>query len=320
MGAVTGRRQFGLFTNGMAQDGTDSNFSTYNYTNEDSLSGDGCFVLDYNLYGNSILGNEFVPVDPENNYYQISVSLKTKTNNYLGNPGSGFLGFACYDKDFNFISHHQAFCYRYAKLTREASPGDTTIYIDRGDWPNNTTNHVRSINFYFAGSPYPTVGGYSRYNLYNPGYNLNGITQISASEWSVSLAKALPNWGYSYSVGTDVGQTQSGGTFNYALGAPQYPSTWTTYVSNVMNGYVIGGASSGANFRDQTKYIKFMNLANYNFRLQRDGDSARYYLDNIMLITTKKPLSSGDRTYRKLFEIDRFKTPKRNGQKRSDFF
>lgn len=70
MAALSGRRQFGLYTNGQAQDGTNTNFTYYSYTNEDSLSGDGCFLMaNVNNRGGSALGNEFVPVDPANNSY-----------------------------------------------------------------------------------------------------------------------------------------------------------------------------------------------------------------------------------------------------------
>jgi len=285
MGVVYNRKTFGLFINGCFQDGTNRNFTAYNAYSLDNLSNDSCVgVVSYNTYGGSAQGNEFVPVDPENKSYQFSVSVRTLQNNYLGNPGSGHLGFSCFDSEKLFIGHHQAFSVENTTLTRVASPGDTLIYIARGDWSNSTTNHMRSINFYFPNSPHPTVGGYSRFNLFNPGYKLNGIAQISANEWSVELNSPLPNWGYSFSIGTELGRTFSGGTYNYALGAPNYPSTWTTYVTGVMSGYVLNGSSSGANFRDQTKFIKFLNLRNFNFRTQTAGDGARYLLDNIILV------------------------------------
>jgi hypothetical protein len=86
-----------------------------------------------------------------------------------------------------------------------------------------------------------------------------------------------------FAVGTPVGRTTSGGSYNYALGAPNYPSTWTTYTTPVMTGYVTGTASSGAEFRDGTKYIRFLNLMNYNYRAETAGASAQYLLDNILL-------------------------------------
>lgn len=334
MAALSGRRQFGLYNNGQAQYGNNSNFTYYSYTNEDSLSGDGCFLMDnVNNRGGTAFGDEYVPVDPANNSYVASVSVRTKTTNYLGNLGSGHLGFACYDVNKNFISHHQAYSSRNTTLTRAANPGDTVIYVGRGDWPNSTTNHVRSLNFYFSGSPYPSVGGYSRFNLYNPGYSLNGITQISGSEWRVNLDKSLPNWGYTYAIGTAVGQAQSGGGYNYAFGAPNYPTTWTTYTTPVMTGYRIGAASSGAEFRDGTKYIRFLNLVNYNYRTQTGGNAATYYLDNITFYRVKPPtpvhIAQGksynaefDNTTQreKIGKLSRFKRIRRGGQKKEDFF
>jgi hypothetical protein len=50
-----------------------------------------------------------------------------------------------------------------------------------------------------------------------------------------------------------------------------------------MTGYVTETASSGANFRDGTKYIRFLNLMNYNYRTETAGASAQYLLDNILL-------------------------------------
>lgn len=285
MALIHNRKTFGLFDNGCFQDGTNRNFTAYNSYSADSVSGSSCAgVVSYNTYGGTAFGDQFVSVDPVNKYYQFACSVKTIQVSYNNRLGSGHIGFACYDENFLFIDHHRAFSTQNTTLTRAASPGDTVIYIGRGDWSNSTTNHVRSINFYFPGSPYPNVGGYSRYNLYNPGYQLNGITQISASEWSVALQSPLPNFGYSYPIGTALGRTEAGGGYNYALGAPNYPTTWTTYVTGVMHGYVLNGASSGANFRDGTRYIKFLNLRNYNFRTETAGNSARYLLDNILLV------------------------------------
>lgn len=285
MAIVYNRKTFGLFDNGCFQDGSNRNFTAYDVYNLDSLSGDTCVgVVTYNVYGGATQGSEYVPVDPENKSYQMGVSVRTIQKNYLGSLGSGHLGFACYDSQKRFISHHRAFSTQNTVLTREAVPGDTVIYIDRGDWTNSTTNSQRSINFYFPNSPHPTVGGYSRFNLFNPGYQLDGITQISSNEWSVALQNPLPDFGYPYPEGTELGRTFSGGTFNYALGNPAYPEVWTTYVTGVMTGYVLNGPSSGANFRDQTKFIRFLNLRNHRFRLQNQGDSARYILDNIIFV------------------------------------
>ncbi len=333
MAALTGRRQFGLYTNGQAQYGDNTNFGFYSYTNEDSLSGDGCFLMNnVNARGSGVVASEYVPVDPANNSYVASVSVKTKTTNYLGNNGSGHIGFACYDVNKSFISHHQAYSQYNTTLTRAASPGDTRIYIGRGDWYDDGTAHARSMSFYWPGSPYPTVGGYSLYNMYAKIVQ-NSIVATGSGDFQVDFTTGLPNWGHTFAVGTACGRNQSGGSYNYAFGAPIYPATWTTYTTPVMTGYVIGGASSGANFRDGTKYIRFLNLVNYNYRTQSGGDAATYYLDNIMFYRVKPPtpvhIAQGksynaefdDAAKReKIGKIDRFKRTRRGGQKKEDFF
>ena len=289
MGAVSGRRTLGLFDSGRGENPSDPNWTNnfVHYT-ADSLSDGGCWARLANTYGSAAISGRYIPVDPVNKRYVMSVSVRTLTNSYLGRLGSGHLGFACYDASLNFISHHEAFSTSNTTLSRAANPGDTKIYIANADANMisafNTTNSAdrRSLNFYFAGSPYPTVGGYTRYNMY-ANVVQNSLVQTGSGDWEITFTTGLPNWGYTFAIGTPVGRTLSGGSYNYALGAPNYPSTWTTYTTPVMTGYVTETASSGANFRDGTKYIRFLNLMNYNYRTETAGASAQYLLDNILL-------------------------------------
>lgn len=320
MARIHGRTMNGMFENGLAQYANNCNFTSWQHTTEDAMSGDGCFLMNSNYYGATFLGSEYIPVDPENCYYQMSVSMKTKTTNYLGNLGSGHIGFACYDADKNFISHHQAFSTSNTTLSRAANPGDTVIYIADADasmvtYMNHATSHYRSLNFYFPGSPYASVGGYTRYNKYASVVR-NSITQTGMGDWEITLTSGLTDYGYDYAVGTGVGRAFSGGSYNYALGAPNYPTSWTTYTTPVMTGYVLGAGASGADFRDQTKFIKFLNLINYNTRTQTSGDAARYYIDNIIW----HKLKSNQALDSRIFETDRFDRTRRGGIRRSDFF
>lgn len=289
MGAISGRRKLGLFESGRAQNPTDSDWTNvYSYYTNDKLSGDGCWGMVTNIYGSTAICGDYIPVDPENKHYILTASVKTIATNYLGNNGSGHMGFAAYDVNKTFIGHAQAFSTDNTTLSRAASPGDTTIYITSASANmisamNSATAHIRSLNFYFTGSPYPTVGGYTRYNMYASVVR-NSITQTGSGDWEITFTSGLPNWGYTFAVGTPVGRSFAGGSYNYALGAPIYPTEWTTYTSGVMHGYVNGAASSGASFRDGTKFIRWLNLRNYNYRTQRDGDSANYLLDNIQLL------------------------------------
>lgn len=335
MAAFTGRRQFGLFENGQAELGSDAQFTVYNHTNEDSLSGDGCFIVDYNVYGNTILGDERIEVNTSD-YYQFSVSVKTKTNNYLGNPGSGHLGFACYDKNDDFIDLRNCGDSGNTTLSRPASPGDSIIYFTSSDgWPTgadvtNNTAYVRQILFFPPTHPdYSTPWQYTRFN--NRSYYR--MEQTAQGDWAVYLdsntgsqtntytAATLPDYGYALPAGTPVSRGIAGGTFNYALGNPNYPSTWTTYTTPVFTGM---SRNSAYPFRYGTKYIRFMNLRNYNYRSQSAGDSARYYIDNIMLIKLKPPVPGSGNNYTPIsstiFQTSRFKGSQRGGQNRSDFF
>ena len=289
MAAVSGRRTLGLFDGGRAEDPNDLNWTNnYVHYTADSLSDGGCWARLANTYGSAAICGRYIPVDPVNKRYVMSVSVRTLTNSYLGRLGSGHLGFACFDASLNFINHHQAFSASNTTLSRAANPGDTKIYIANADanmvaFMNDATADRRSLNFYFAGSPYPTVGGYTRYNMYENVVR-NSITQTGSGDWEITFTTGLPNWGYTFAIGTPVGRTTSGGGYNYALGAPVYPSTWTTYTTPVMTGYVMGGPSSSADFRDGTKYIRFLNLMNYNYRAETAGASAQYLLDNILFL------------------------------------
>lgn len=335
MVAISGKRQFGLFTNGQAQYGNDSYFTNYNYTTDDSVSGDGCFVVDYNVYGSGMQGDEYVKVNPKTEHYVLSLSYKTKTLSYNNRLGSGHLGFGCYDKNKSFISHYNIANQSGAQLTRAASPGDTVFYIDRGDWRNasgGSTGHTISCNFFPATQDdydYERAPGrYSRVGIYSSAWT--SITNMGGGEYRVNLTsgKSVPS-GHSYPVGTWVYQTRSGGSYNYALGAPTYPTTWTQKSTGVMTGF---GDWSGAGFRWGTEYVRFLNLRNYNYRTEQGGNSARYYIDNITLMRVKPATpteKANGHTYNQHFAsgtlrnkfggINRFKRKRRGGQKRSDF-
>jgi hypothetical protein len=334
MAAITGRAGFGLFKNGQASSGTNKNFSGYSYTNADAMSGDGCFAMSGNVRGSGLLGDEYIKVDPKNNTYVLSVSLKTYQRSYNNRNGSGHLGFGCYDKNKNFISHYNIANNLGAQLTRAANPGDTVIYINRGDWRNvngGGSGHTISLNFFPATQEdfdYERAPGrYSRVGIYSSAWS--SITNMGGGEYRVNLNRGVPG-GHLYPAGTWVYQTQSGGSYNYALGAPVYPETWTTYTTGLMTGF---GDWSGAGFRWGTVYIKWLNLRNYNYRSESGGISAKYYLDNIMLYRVKPPTKEqkaaghshnpevASNSFKEKFtKIKRFKRNRRGGQKRGDFF
>jgi hypothetical protein len=283
MSAVAGRREKGLITNGSGIASGVGEFSAFNWYTADKISGDGCFAMNTNRYGSSLVTGPYTEVDPLNYTYRFSLCARTISRSYNNRLGSGHIGFACFDRFYNFIDHHEIANTAGAQLTRAANPGDTVFYINRGDWRNGT-GHTISCNFFPATQvdyAYERAPGrYSEVSLYNSAWT--SITQMSASEWRVNLSsgRTVPS-GHSYPVGTWVYQTQAGGSYNYALGAPNYPENWTVYSTGNMTGF---GDWSGAGFRWGTKYIRFLNLANYNYRTESAGNSAYYLFDNIMLL------------------------------------
>lgn len=302
MACIAGKRELGFFKNGQAQLETDQFFSGYNYTDSDSLSGNGCFMVDYNVYGSTLFGDEYIEVDL-NSYYIMTVSVKTFQRSYNNRLGSGHLGFACFDKNFSFIDLRHTGDLDKSYLTREANPGDSSIYVDRAWFGGDTQSqmiyefqraYARNILFFPPSHPdYSTPFQYSR--IWNR--TVYSITQTELGDWEFKLssdlgsgytytAATLPDYGYPLPAGTPISRGAAGGTYNYALGAPVYDEEWQTFTTPPFKG---ASTNSAYPFRWGTKYIKFMNLRNYNYRTEQSGDSAKYYIDNIFLIKVPPP-------------------------------
>jgi hypothetical protein len=280
------RRTTGLYSNGGAQNGTSDYFGIYNYSTSDSLSNGGCFAVDYNVYGSTGLGSQYIAVDTSKNY-QHAVSVKGTSNNYNNNPPGGHLGFSCYDENFSFIDLRNCKGLGDTTLTRAATPGDTSIYVaSASGWSTSTTNSQRGMMLF--GGDYPYSGGYSRYTVTSNFYSTTGLTDLGGGEWRIDLVGTLPTWtnalvGGVYPVGTYVANGRAGGTYNYCHGNPNHPlaSGWITYTTGVFTGE---SRNSSIPFRYGTKFIRFMNLRNYNTRTETSGDSARYLVDNIIFV------------------------------------
>lgn len=139
----------------------------------------------------------------------------------------------------------------------------------------------------FAGSTYTYASGYSRYTVLTDAYGADGIADIGGGEWTITLNSVLLDFGDTdgggdYPIGTWLANGKAGGTYNYAHGNPNHTlSTWATYTTATFTGE---SRNSAVPFRYGTKYIKFMNLKNYNTRLETSGVSPTYALDNIMLV------------------------------------
>lgn len=284
MGIVYNRRTTGLFENGACQKGDSTNFGGYSTRTEsgDYLSnGRALYMNNVNARGSGTQGDQYIPVDTSK-VYQLAYSVKTVTQSYNNRNGSGHLGYVSYDENKTFIDLRNCKGLGDTTLTRAASPGDTTIYVaSASGWSTSTTDHQRALMLF--GGSYPYSEGYTRYWVATNAYPTNGLTDLGGGEWSITLNSGLPTWSDAldangdYPVGTYLSNGRAGGSYNYALGAPVYPQTWTTY-SAVCTGE---SRSSEAQFRYGTKFIKFLNLRNYNYRTETGGDAALYVMDNL---------------------------------------
>lgn len=283
MGTIGGRNNFGLFTNGDLRDGTVGQFNFGTYSTAESRDGRGCITV-VGGGGSGFQGSEFVEVDTSKTYQMIAY-VKTiargSTNNDLA---GGHIGFATYDKNFNFIALTNCGDVGNTYLSRDASPGDSIIYFTgssgwyTGADVTNNRAYFRQILFFPASHPdYSTPHEYTRFN--NRSYYR--MEQTGEGDWAVYLdantssqqntytATTLPDYGYDLPAGTPVSRGVAGGSYNYCLGAPNYPETWTRYATPPFTGE---SRNSAYPFRYATKYIKFLILRNYNNRADSPQD------------------------------------------------
>lgn len=281
MAIVYNRKTTGLYTNGAAQLGDNTNFGGYNYTTSDKLSGDGCFTVDFNVSGSgTFVAAEYIPVDTSKNY-QFAVSAKGVTQGNLGFEPGGHLGFACYTESKSFLNLRGQKDIGNTTLTRATSENDTSIYIADGSaWYEGTSTSFTWANFY-PSAQYPISVGYT--GLYRA-YNNDGaaVTDIGGGEWRVDLAAGLPA-SYAFPAGTDVCNGRDGGSYNYCHGNPNHPiaSGWITYTTPVFTGE---SRNSSYPFRYGTKYVRFLNLRNYNSRLSGETTRPTYLIANIIMV------------------------------------
>lgn len=280
-----GKIKPGLFSNGDFETGTNANFTFSPVYSNDSYRGNYSLLMELN--NNHVIGDEFVEVDTSK-YYRMTVRAKTiarsSPNNYLG---YGHLGFSTYDQFYNFIDLRNCGGIGNTTLTRVCNTGDQYIYIATSSGWDATSilYYYRNILFFPPTHPFYSSAwkytrvGYGDYTLY-----YNEIVDISGNgtEFRLQLSSdgtnttTMPNIGYALPIGTPISRGVAGGTYNY-IWVPEYPENWTLYDSGWFTGE---GLTSGLPFRYGTKYIKYLNLANY---ARSETISAKYLVDNIML-------------------------------------
>ena len=279
MGTFGGRQfdslpSYGWYKNGTLNHGSNVNFTwgAYNATggpNNDpylQVTGGG---------GGTSFSTDFIEIEDTSYNYQALISVKTFSNDSNGNPAGGHIGFATYDENYEFIDLRNCGGIGNTTLSRPLAVGDDKAYItSNSSWYTGNTYYFKTFCLYPANSPYSTPYEYTRIGFQIGGlYTQNGGPTLTGNgDYEVDLKNSgngditMPNLGYgTLPIGTPVMNGRAGGSYNYAFGAPNYPSDWGQLNTGVWSGE---NRNSGTPFRYATKYIKFMILKNYN---QRSG-------------------------------------------------
>lgn len=312
MAGHTGRRSMSLYENGCGEYGDNRGFTYAKWVQDpnDSLSGDGYFLIDFDTTS-GWQGDNYIEVDTSKYYYH-SVSARTMVRSGTTNLLSGgHLGFACYDKYKNFIDLRNCGDVDNSYLTRPANPGDTSIFVDRAwflDGGNMVYQQQRAyfLQIIFFPPGHPDYGDAHKYSRFN-NRAVWSITQTAQGDYEYKLssytssgfaytASTLPDYGWALPAGTPISRGVAGGTYNYCHGSPNYPDTeWATYTTAPFTGE---NRNSSLPFRYGTKYIRFLNLANYNVRSDSGRPRPQPAFDNIMLHQAKPPAPVLQTSYR----------------------
>lgn len=311
MAQIYGNPKLGLF-NGGFRDGTRGEF-TFGTYNSEGLNFQKNFrkgsIRITGGNGGTFQTSSFIPVDTSKTY-QMLCYAKTRVLGNLGTLAGGHIGFSCYDKNKSFIDLRNCGDLGNTTLSRAASPGDSVIYFtDSSGWytgsdVTNNRAYFRQILFFPSTHPdYGTAHEYTRFN--NRSYYR--MEQTAQGDWAVYLdsntssqlntytAATLPDYGYSLPAGTPVSRGVAGGSYNYALGAPNYPlDTWTRFATAPFTGE---NRSSSTPFRYGTKFIRFLILRNYNRRNEpAEDENHEWSLANILFTECY-----GGKDYRDIF-------------------
>jgi hypothetical protein len=272
MATIGGLNNFGLFRNGDLREGNNVNFTFGTYVNNGGLN-DGPYLQRVGGGGGAAFSNEFVEVDV-NNTYQLIMYARTIQRGSNGALAGGLLGFSCYDSSFRFIDLRHCGGQGDTTLSRNLTAGDTHIYLtSNSGWVTGVdvtgTNAIfRHVLVFPSTHPeYSRPHAYTRIGFGDFNIYYKSMVQTLSGDWELKLSDVsgndtvFPNIGYPTPSGTPISRGVAGGTYNYALGGPNYPEDWTRYSTAPFTGE---NRNSGTPFRFATKYIKFLVLMNFN--------------------------------------------------------
>ena len=262
------------FINGDFRHGTNFNFTSEGtWSTTTPVTGYPAQITNPQVRQSGRLSNTLIEVDTAEKYiWQIATRTLTKGGSSGEGLTGGHKGFACYNKDNQFIDLRNCGGIANTTLSRDLVAGDTYAYVNDdniGSWQNvDSTYYFRHFCLNPAqsedwGMPWEyTRVGYGSYNIY-----YNEITDVGGGEYrfkfftSGGVATTFPSIGFDTPAGTPVFNGVAGGTYNYVF----YPATgaygsWSEYESGIFSGE---NRNSGTPFRFATKYVKFLDLVNY---------------------------------------------------------
>lgn len=289
MATIGGRNNFGLFTNGDFREESNLNFTWGTFNNINQFSGKGCIEFTGGS-GGGAFSTEFIEVDTTQTYQMIAYARTLQRGSQSNSLAGGHIGFSCYDEKFRFIDLRHCGGVGNTTLSRELKSGDTHIYLNSNSgWVTGAdvtgTNAIFRHVLVFP-STHPEYGSpheYTRIGLSDFNIYYKSMVQTGQGDWELKLATntgvdtTFPNIGYATPLGTPIARGVAGGTYNYALGAPNYPEDWTRFATAPFTGE---NRNSGTPFRFATYYIKFLILRNHKQRTQSPQDH-KWALDNI---------------------------------------
>ena len=275
----------GLFPNGSFQmgDGTGWKLGTSNLLTMDTtdfpFGAQGCL----RCVGGStvVLKLDKIPVNPYMKY-RLSAMFKYEKVNSASQFYSGMVS---YDVDGNEIVYANAYHYgnTVTTLARDLKIGDTKVYLTSlSGWAYNAASYQRGFKFYnyTDGRGYlydPSIMPYSRYYSRSSESNLGWWDGVAESfDTANNVITLRKPWDYknpkdvagTWTAGTKVAQSTSGGTYTYNLKSNwMVNKTGTTqweYQAQEISGINTSGTDSNAMFRAGTASITPIFLFNHS--------------------------------------------------------
>ena len=274
----------GLFPNGSFQMGDatgwkleTSNLLTMN-TTDFPFGAQGCLRC---VGGSAVtLKLDKMPVNPYMKY-RLSAMFKYEKVNATT---SIYAGIIPYDVDGNEIIYANAYHYgnTVTTLAQDLKIGDTKVYLTSlSGWAYNVLEYQRGFKFYnytdSRGYLYdPSIMPYSRYHSWSSeavlGWWMNDVASFDTANNVITLRKP---WDYknpkdvagTWTAGTKVAQSTSGGTYPYNLKSNwMVNKTGTTqweYQAQEMAGINMSNTENVAMFRAGTAFIAPLFIFNY---------------------------------------------------------